>query len=68
MLSRIVQNVHVNVKWVAQKYLQCCKLNKWKKADDYNALKFFNSERILDAEQLGLPKPAELTMAYITFD
>jgi hypothetical protein len=44
------------------------KMNKWKKADDDDALKCWNCERILDAEQLGLPKPAELTMADITLD
>jgi hypothetical protein len=66
MLSSIVQNVYVDVKWVAEEYLRCSKLNKWKKADDNDALKCFNCERILDAEQLGLPtKPAELTMADI---
>jgi hypothetical protein len=44
------------------------KMNKWKKADDDYALKCWNCERILDAKQLGLPKPAELTMADITLD
>jgi hypothetical protein len=38
MLSSIVQNVYVDVKWVAEEYLRCCKLNKWKKADDNDAL------------------------------
>jgi hypothetical protein len=68
MLSSIVHNVHVDEKWVAQEYLRRCKMNKWKKADDDDALKCWNCERILDAEQLGLPKPAQLTMADITFD
>jgi hypothetical protein len=68
MLSSIVQNVYVDVKWVTEEYLRRCKLNKWKKVDDDDALKCFKCERILDAEQLGLPKPAELTMADITFD
>ncbi len=68
MLSSIVQNVYVDEKWVAQEYLRRCKMNKWKKADDDDALKCWNCERILDAERLGLPKPAELTMADITLD
>jgi hypothetical protein len=68
MLSSIVQNVYVDPKWVAEEYLRRCKLNKWKKADDDDALKCFNCERIVEAKQFGLPKPAELTMADITFD
>ena len=67
MLSSIVQNVYVDVKWVSEEHLRRCKQKKWKKADD-DALKCFNCERILEAEQLGLPKPAELTLADITFD
>jgi hypothetical protein len=66
MLSSIVQIVYVDEKWVSQEYLRRCKMNKWKKADDDDALKCWNCERILDAEQLGLPKPAELTMAVVT--
>jgi hypothetical protein len=68
MLSSIVQNVYVDVKWVAEEYLRRCKLNKWTKADDDDALKCFNCARILDAEQQGLPKPAELTTTDITCD
>jgi hypothetical protein len=68
MLSSIVHNVHVDEKWVAQEYLLRCKMNKWKKADDDDALKCWNCERILDAEQLWLPKPAQITMADVTFD
>ena len=68
MLSSIVQNVHVDVKWVAKEYMQRCKMNKWQSARDDNALKCFNCERILEAEQLGLPEPFELTMADITFN
>jgi hypothetical protein len=68
MFSSIVQNVYVDEKWVAQEYLHRCKMNKWKKADDDDALKCWSCERILDAEQLGLPKLAEITMADITLD
>ncbi len=68
MLSSIVHNVYVDEKWVAQEYLHGCKMSKWKKVDDDDALKYWNCERILDVEQLGLPKPAELTMADITLD
>ena len=60
--------MRVDIKWVAEEYLRRCKMNKWKKADDDDALKCFNRERILDAEQWGLPEPPALTMADITFD
>jgi hypothetical protein len=39
MLSSIVHNVYVDEKRVAQEYLHRCKMNKWKKADDDDALK-----------------------------
>ena len=70
MLSSIIQNMHVDVKWVAKENLQRCKMNKWKCAHDGNALKCFNCERILEAEQLRLQEPFELTMAMadITFN
>ncbi len=50
--------MYVDEKGVAQEYLRRCNMSKWKKADDDDALKCWNCERILDAEQLGLPKPA----------
>jgi hypothetical protein len=43
-------------------------MNKWKKANDDDALKYFNCERILEVKQLGLPRPAALTMANIASD
>jgi hypothetical protein len=54
--SSIVHNVYEDEKWVAQEYLHRCKMNKWKKVDDDDALKCWNCERILDVEQLELPK------------
>ena len=57
MLSSIIQNMHVDVKWVAKENLQLSKMNKWKCAHDDDALKCFNYERILEAEQLRLPEP-----------
>ncbi len=39
ILSSIVQNVYVYEKWVAQEYKRRCKMNKWKKVDDDDALK-----------------------------
>jgi hypothetical protein len=39
MLSSIVQNMYVDEKWIAQEYLHRCKMNKWKKGDDDDALK-----------------------------
>jgi hypothetical protein len=67
-LALLSSIVHVDEKWVAQEYLHRCKTIKWKKADDDDALKCWICERILDVEQLGLLKPAELTMTDITLD
>ncbi|KAL7482488.1 hypothetical protein ACHAW6_008166 [Cyclotella cf. meneghiniana] len=64
----VVENMDVDTKWLTQKYLRRCKKNKWKKADDDDALKCFSCERILDAEQLGLTMPTALTMADISLN
>ena len=45
-----------------------CKMNKCKEANDDDALKCFSCERILDAEQWGLPEPPAVTMFDIKFD
>ena len=47
----ILQNMYIDEQWVAHEYLCICKRNKWKKASDDDALtKYYNCERILDAD------------------
>jgi hypothetical protein len=41
MLWSIVQSMYVDEKWVAQEYLRCSKMNKWKKTNNDVALKCF---------------------------
>jgi hypothetical protein len=61
MLTLIVQNVFINDNWVANEYLERCKKGKWTKTNDDEALKCWNLERIIDAEEKGMKMPLPLT-------
>ena len=61
MLTSIVQNVFIGDKWVANEYLERCKKGKWTKMNDDEALKCWNLERIIDAEEGGVEMPQPLT-------
>ena len=63
MLASILQNIYVDPARVANEYLQRCKDGKWKKENTEAAPKYWNLERILEAETLGQSTPANLTMA-----
>jgi hypothetical protein len=56
MLTSIVQNVFIDDNWVANEYLERCKKGKWTKKNDDEALKCWNLERIIDAEEKGMEK------------
>jgi hypothetical protein len=62
MLTSIVQNVFIDDNWVANEYLERCKKGKWTKKNDDEALKCWNLERIIDAEEKGMEKPQPLTI------
>jgi hypothetical protein len=62
MLASIVHTVCIDDAWVAAEYLRRCKARTWKKENTVEAVKCWNLERILDAEQRGQPMPEELTM------
>ena len=62
MLASIVHTVYIDNAWVAAEYLRRCKAGTWKKENTVEAVKCWNLERILDAEQHGQPMPKELTM------
>ncbi len=51
MLALIIQSVYVDNKWVAQQYIGRCKKGSWKKENTEEALKCWNLEHIIDAEQ-----------------
>jgi hypothetical protein len=62
MLMSTVQNVFIDDNWVANEYLERCKKGKWTKKNDDEALKCWNLERIIDAEEKGMEKPQPLTI------
>ena len=62
MLASIIQSVYIDNKWVAQQYIEQCKKGSWKKENTEEALKCWNLERIIDAEQQGKDAPSELTL------
>ena len=62
MLASIVHTVYNDNAWVAAEYLKKCQAGTWKKENTIEAVKCWNLERILDAEQCGQPMPEELTI------
>jgi hypothetical protein len=62
MLALIIQSVYVDSNWVVQKYIEQCKKGSWKKENTEEALKCWNLEHIIDAEQQGKDAPSELTL------
>jgi hypothetical protein len=62
MLASIIQNVYIDNDWVAQEYIERCKRGSWKKESTEEALKCWNLELIIDAEQQGNAAPSELRM------
>ena len=61
MLTSIVQNVFIDDNWVANEYLERCKKGSWTKKSDDDALKCWNLERIIDAQERGIEKPLLVT-------
>ena len=62
MLASIIQNVYIDNDWVAQQYIERGKRGSWKKENTEEALKCWNLERIIDAEQQGKDASSELKM------
>jgi hypothetical protein len=62
MLTSIVQNVFIDDNWVANEYLNRCKKGKWTKQGNDDALKCWNLERIINAEEMGVETPVEMTL------
>jgi hypothetical protein len=61
MLTSIVQNVSIDDNWVANEYLNMCKKGKWTKQGNDEALKCWNLEQIINAEEMGVETPVEMT-------
>jgi len=62
MLASIIQNANIDNDWVAQQYIERVKRGIWKKESTEEALKCWNLEPIIDAEQQGKDAPSELKM------
>ncbi len=59
MLASIVHTVYIDDAWVAAEYLRRCKAGSWKKENTLDAVKCWNLDRILHAEQHGDSMPEE---------
>jgi hypothetical protein len=62
MLASTIQNVYIDNDWVVQQYIERGKRGSWKKESTEKALKCWNLERIINAEQQGKDAPSELKM------
>ncbi len=61
-VASIIQSVYIDNHWVAQQYIERCKKGSWKKEATEEALKCWNLERLIDAEQQGKDAPSELKL------
>ena len=62
MLAAMIQKVHIDYEEVTTKYLCGTKEKRWDMQMMINTLKYFNLERIVQADLLGMTKPKELTV------
>ncbi len=62
MLASIIQNVYIDNNWVAHQYIERSKKGSLKKESTKEALKYWNLECIIDAEQQGRDIPDELRL------
>jgi len=62
MLASIIENVYIDNDWVTQQYIERGKRGSWKKESIEAALKCWNLEHIIHAEQQGKDAPSELKM------
>ena len=62
MLASTHKNIYVELELVAKEYLDRCKSGAWKKENMDKVLKYWNLERIIEAELFGQSLPEQLTM------
>lgn len=62
MLSSNMKRVYVDPTMVKKEYLRRCKLGLWKKANEEEAVRCWNLERLIDAEMNQQPAPKELCL------
>ena len=62
MLASIVQNVYIDIDWVAKEYLCRCSKWCWKSENTAESLKCWNLERVIDAELRKVVPSGEITL------
>ena len=62
MLVSIVQNVYIDIDWVAKEYLHSCSKGCWKGKNAAESLKCWNLERVIDAELRKVVPSGETTL------
>ena len=62
MLASIVQDVYVDMDWVAKEYLARLNRGAWKEENTVESLKCWNLERVIEAENFGKSAPKDITM------
>ena len=62
MLASIVQNVYIDIDWVAEEYLRRCSKGCWKSENTAELLKCWNLERVIDAELRKVVPSGEITL------
>jgi hypothetical protein len=60
LLASILASVYIDPKVVATEYLARCKRGAWKKENTVESLKCFNLERMIAAEEMGMPVPDDV--------
>jgi len=65
LLAKNLSFIYVDNDWVAKEYIRRCRMKLWKKDDDEDILKCWNTELALEAANLGQGKPEELSMGDI---
>ena len=58
----IVQNVYIDIDWVAEEYLRRCSKGCWKSENTAESLKCQNLERVIDAELRKVVPSGEITL------
>jgi hypothetical protein len=60
LASIFLASVYIDPKVVATEYLARCKRGAWKKENTVESLKCFNLERMIAAEEMGMPVPDDV--------
>ena len=58
----MIQKVYIDYEWVAKEYLRRSREKVWDDETTKETFKYFNLERIIEAELHRMAKPPELTI------